>query len=178
MGIETRGRSRTLNINYRTTREIAKAAAHLRGKAIDNLEDGEEVIPIQDLLSGEAPILRGFQRYEDENEFVGSEPAKLLDTGIPPGQIALFARVKRLRYWFEQELQRRGIPFVTPDNRERQGTGNDVFVSTMHGAKGLEFRYVFVVGCQQGQVPLRPAIDMAADPAEKAAALQREKSLL
>ena len=59
LGIETRGRSRTLHINYRTTREIAKAASPLRGKAIDNLEDGEETTPSQDLLSGEAPILKG-----------------------------------------------------------------------------------------------------------------------
>ena len=65
-----------------------------------------------------------------------------------------------------------------PDQPDKPGTGNDVFVSTMHGAKGLEFRHVFIVGCQKGDVPAKVGIDMAADPAEKEAVLQREKNLL
>lgn len=73
---------------------------------------------------------------------------------------------------------RRNIPFVMPDKPMQEGTGNDVFVSTMHGAKGLEFRHVFVVGCQQGQVPANFALFMAGDSVEKAAALRREKNLL
>ncbi len=178
LGIETRGRSRTLQINYRTTREIARAASHLRGKAVDNLEEGEETTPNQDLLSGDAPILKGFQRYEEEQQFVGSEIARLIDGGTAPAQIALFSRTKRKRWWFEQELRQRGIPFVMPDQPKQEGTGNDVFVSTMHGAKGLEFRYVFIVGCQQGDVPAKVAMDMAADRAEKDAVFQREKNLL
>ena len=178
LGIETRGRSKTLNVNYRTTREIEKAASHLRGKAIDNLEEGEETTPIQNLLSGDAPILKGFRRYEEEREFVGGEVAKLIDSGTPRSEIAIFARVKKLRYHFEQELLRRNIPFVMPDNPRQEGTGNDVFVSTMHNAKGLEFRHVFVVGCQQSQVPANFALFMAGDSVEKAAALRREKNLL
>ncbi len=178
LGIETRSRSRTLHINYRTTREIARAASPLRGKAIDNLEEGEDTTPSQDLLSGEPPILKGFQRYEEEQEFIGGEITRLIEDGTAPSQIALFARTKRKRWWFEEELRRRGIPFVMPDQPDQPETGNDVFVSTMHGAKGLEFRHVFIVGCQKGDVPPKVSLDMAADSAEKEAVLQREKNLL
>lgn len=122
--------------------------------------------------------MKGFQRYEEEQQFVGSEIARLIDGGTAPAQIALFSRTKRKRWWFEQELRQRGIPFVMPDQPKQEGTGNDVFVSTMHGAKGLEFRYVFIVGCQQGDVPAKVAMDMAADRAEKDAVFQREKNLL
>lgn len=179
LGIETRGRSRTLNINYRTTREIAKAASHLRGGSVDNLDDGEDPTKgIQDLLSGEPPILKGSRRYEEEQDFVGAEIAKLIEEGTPPGDIGVFARAKDVRYWFQRELERREIPFIINDDRRQENTGNEVFLSTMHGAKGLEFRYVFVVGCDRGKVPSQAPVEMAADQLEREAALQREKSLL
>lgn len=179
LGIETRGRSRTLRVNYRTTREIARAASHLRSNATDSLDEADEPLAtVQDLVSGEAPILKGFQRYEHENKFVSDEIARLIADGIPANQIAVFARIKRLRYWFEQALRERQIAVDLPDQRDGQDRGKGVFVSTMHGAKGLEFRYVFIVGCQCGQVPATMPLNMAADEAAKQAAFQREKNLL
>src|SRR5208283_2891843 len=117
-------------------------------------------------------------QYGEETKYVGKEVARLIAEGIPPWQIAVFARVKRLRYWFEKALKDRKIPVDLPDKPNGPDHGKGVFVSTMHGAKGLEFRYVFVVGCQCGQVPWRMAMDMAADETAKQAALQRERNLL
>jgi len=48
----------------------------------------------------------------------------------------------------------------------------------MHSAKGLEFRHVFVVRCDDGQIPAREPVDMAADQAAVVAVLRREKNLL
>ena len=179
MGIETRGRSQTLKINYRTTREIAKAASHLRTHEMTSLDEVDEPLTkVQDLLSGEAPVLKGFQQYEQENEFVSEEIARLLAEGTPPNQIAVFARIKRLRYWFAKALKDRDISVDLPDQRDNEHLGQGVFVSTMHTAKGLEFRYVFIVGCQSDQVPSKMPLDMAADEAAKESARQREKNLL
>ncbi len=179
LGIETRGRSRTLKINYRTTREIARAASHLRTTETDSLDETDEPLTgVQDLLSGEEPILKPFQQYADETKFVGDEVARLRVEGIPPNQIAVFARVKKLKYWFEQALKERDIPVDIPDDKNNPDHGKGVFVSTMHGAKGLEFRYVFIVGCQRGQVPSTVASNLAADEKAKQAAWQREKNLL
>ena len=179
MGIEVRGRSRVLKVNYRTTREIAGAASHLRDQTVDDL-DGETEMGggIQTLLSGKAPIMRGFNRYEEENEFVGERVAELISGGTRPSEIAVFARLKRKRYWFEEELKRRSIPICIPDQREDDNIEDGVYMSTMHGAKGMEFRFVFIVGCEQGQVPAQAPIGMASDEMEKKAALQREKNLL
>ncbi len=133
---------------------------------------------VQDLLSGEAPIFMGFQQYAEENKFVGDEIARLIADGITPSEIAVFARVKSLRFHFEQELKHRGIPCDISDQYNGNGSEIGVCFSTMHGAKGLEFRYVFIVGCQSGQVPARAPVDMAADETARKAALQREKNLL
>ncbi len=179
MGIEVRGRSRLLKVNYRTTREIATAASHLRDQTLDDL-DGETEMGggIQTLLSGHPPIMRGFKRYEEENEFVGDRIAELIAQGTRPSEIAVFARMKRLRYWFEQELTKRDIPICVAGRRGDNEIRNGVYMSTMHGAKGMEFRFVFIVGCQQGQVPYRISVGMASDETEKEAVLQREKNLL
>ena len=179
MGIEVRGRSRVLKVNYRTTREIADAASHLRDQTVDDLDEETETGGgIQTLLSGKAPIMQGFNRYEDEREFVGERIGELIAGGTRPSEIAVFARLKRLRYYFEEELKRRNIPICMPDRREDDSTEVGVYMSTMHGAKGMEFRFVFIVGCQQGQMPARAPIGMASDEMEKKAALQREKNLL
>lgn len=37
--------------------------------------------------------------------------------------------------------------------KEEEGDGTGVFVSTIHGAKGLEFNVVFVVGFEEGLIP-------------------------
>ena len=56
-GIEIRGRSRKLYINYRTTEEIRKAAvALLEGCEVDDLDDGhDEVKKYKSLSHGPVP---------------------------------------------------------------------------------------------------------------------------
>jgi hypothetical protein len=180
MGIEVRGRSRTLKVNYRTTREIMQAAARLRDDDVDDLDEGHEGSSgVVDLLSGASPVMREFRQYDDETQFVGDEIAKLISEGVQPSEIAVFARNKRLRWWFEEALRKRGVPFTTPEMQRRpDAPQGGVVVNTMHGAKGLEFRFAFVVGCQQDQVPAPFAVEMAYDPEAKRRALKREKSLL
>jgi ATP-dependent DNA helicase Rep len=51
------------------------------------------------------------------------------------------------------------IALVTrADDREADG-GDAVRLSTLHAAKGLEFRHVFLVGLEEGVLPQREAID-------------------
>ena len=42
---------------------------------------------------------------------------------------------------------------------DRDEPGNAVRMMTMHAAKGLEFRFVFIVGCEDGTLPHEGAID-------------------
>ena len=104
----TRGRSRTLQINYRTTREIARAASPPRGKAVDNLEDGEDTTPRQDLLSGEAPILKAFLWHPAGRQLVRHFATRFLTArrGPSPGTRRTWrtlhhrsSRTGRTRHW-------------------------------------------------------------------------------
>ncbi|MGA0587802.1 UvrD-helicase domain-containing protein [Dyella sp. KRB-257] len=42
---------------------------------------------------------------------------------------------------------------------DRDDPGNAVRMMTLHAAKGLEFRFVFIVGCEDGTLPHESAID-------------------
>uniref|UniRef100_UPI002637093E ATP-dependent helicase n=1 Tax=Oleiagrimonas sp. TaxID=2010330 RepID=UPI002637093E len=42
---------------------------------------------------------------------------------------------------------------------DRDDPGNALRMMTLHGAKGLEFRFVFIVGCEDGTLPHEGALD-------------------
>ena len=62
-----------------------------------------------------------------------------------------------------------------PDKAYESGR---VILGTLHSAKGLEFRAVAIVGCEDSQVPLQAALDLAREPDEKRLTQDRELSLL
>ena len=56
--------------------------------------------------------------------------------------------------------------------------GNRVSIGTMHLAKGLEFKAVAVMACDEDVLPLRSRIDAAADEAELEDIYDTERQLL
>jgi superfamily I DNA/RNA helicase len=53
-----------------------------------------------------------------------------------------------------------------------------ICLGTLHSAKGLEFRAVAVVACDDNHLPLKAAIDAATELDEKSVTKDRELSLL
>lgn len=177
IGIETRGRSKQLHVNYRTTYDIERAASLLRGRDVDDLEgDLEPLTATQSLLRGPAPVIQGFQDHDGETRFVADTARALIEAGARPKEIAVFARTWAKLPRFRRALQSSGIP--VGDRREEGVERNEVRLSTMHSAKGLEFRYVFVVGCGDNVLPLASALRDAKDNGEREVALARERNLL
>ena len=115
--------------------------------------------------------MQGFDTYADEREFVAGQIETLIADGLQPSEVAIFGKTRRLFSWFEKELRKRNI-------RASNVAGDGVFVSTMHGAKRLEFLIVFMVGCQQSQIPGKIGAGTAYDPEAKRQAFQRERNLL
>lgn len=71
-GIEIRGRSRKLRINYRTTEETrAWATAVLHGLDFDDLDGGTDpTTDYRSLLHGDDPLIKGFEDPADEQRFL------------------------------------------------------------------------------------------------------------
>ncbi|MCA9288021.1 MAG: AAA family ATPase [Phycisphaerales bacterium] len=178
LGLETRGRSRRLNINYRTTLEIERAAARLRDTAaVDDLDgDSETPLATHSLLRGPKPHLAGFAEFKDEDAFVARSIQRLLADGVQPHEIAVFARTWRFLYHLRTALRAAGVP--VSELRQKEFAPNEVVLATMHGAKGLEFRYVFVIACRESAVPADFALKAATDADAVEVVTRRERSLL
>ena len=70
-----------------------------------------------------------------------------------------------------------GLPFKVLDDKVETTSGY-VSVSTMHLAKGLEFRVVAVMACDDEIIPLRKRIESVADDADLEDVYNTERHLL
>jgi superfamily I DNA/RNA helicase len=181
LGIDVRGRSRVLRINYRTTEQIQRVADRILGDVCDDLDEGNESRRgTVSLLRGPDPEFRGFERDAEERAFIIETTQRLIREGLGSSEIALFARTHKLAESFSDALRSAGIP--TALLREFGEEGEDqrepgLTVGTMHSAKGLEFKAVFVAGCNDHQLPNAYVLSQITDPAEWAAALEEERRL-
>lgn len=179
-GINVRGRSSQLKINYRTTEEIRSWAMHvLTGIAFDDLDGG------QDDARGYMSLSHGLKptvsRYTDLNAEVNGiiEAIKAkLDAGVLASDICIVARTNKMLDDYEQALSGAGIrTFKIKRSKNDDRSMPGIRLATMHRVKGLEFGYMFLVGVNKDIVPLKNAI-RSTDPVAYAEALTGERCLL
>ena len=179
-GINVRGRSSILKINYRTTEEIRKYAfALLQGIAFDDLDDGVDVGDrCQSLTHGEKPIIRNFKDAGKELQFIIDEIKKLKNGGVSLSNICVVARTKKLVDDYIAQFTKVGIrSYAIRRNKKDDRSLEGLRVATMHRVKGLEFQYVFVAAVNKRIVPLYSAINRT-DAISEAETMTAEKSLL
>lgn len=179
-GIQVRGRSSILRINYRTTEETrAYAFALLQGIPFDDL-DGDVLShdECQSLTHGEEPIVKSFRSANQEIDFIEEQIKELQKNNVPLQDICLTARTHNLLDNYIKALTERGfrcyeLKKEKMDDRQQQG----IRLATMHRVKGLEFQYVFVAGINAGIVPLKQAVEID-EAVAKNEAITAEKCLL
>lgn len=179
-GINIRGRSSTLKINYRTTEEIRKYAfALLNGISFDDLdEDFDLGDKCQSLTHGLKPIIKTFKTAEKELAYIVSEIKQLVESGVPMNNICIVGRTHKVVEEYISNLTTNGIrSYEIRQNKLDDHNYDGVRIATMHRVKGLEFRYVFVVSANYRIIPLATAIDHTDTVSEKES-LTAEKCLL
>jgi superfamily I DNA/RNA helicase len=180
LGINLRGRSTRLTLNYRTTRQnLAWALQLLRDESYDDMDEGVEGLAgYRSLLRGAAPVLRGFATVNDELDGIVEQLTEWTASGTAPEAIAVCVPTKDLVQRTTSHLLAAGFEPVeiTPDGLTRS-TG--VRVGTMHRFKGMEFQRMVIAGISDGLVP-RAAINrwQRADPTRYRHELRRDRSLL
>lgn len=179
-GIQVRGRSSILRINYRTTEETrAYAFALLEGISFDDL-DGEALDKdeCQSLTHGEKPMVKYFRSANKEIEFIEEQINSLEASGIPLKDICITARTHNMLDNYIKAFTECGfrcyeLKKEKMDDRHQEG----IRLATMHRVKGLEFQYVFIAGVNKGIVPLSNVVDID-DSVAKQEAEVSEKCLL
>lgn len=178
LGVDVRGRSQTLRINYRTSHQIRMQADRLLGPEVSdvdgNVEDRRGTVSV---FNGPEPDIRVFDGSEQEIEAVGAWIAERISEGVAPHEIGIFVRSAEQIDRATEAAKASVTPFKVLDEHMETSTGA-LSVSTMHLAKGLEFRAVIVMACDDEVIPLQERIESVADDADLQEVYDTERHLL
>ena len=133
----------SLPVNYRSSDVILEAAnrfLQFGGKIEGNGIKGDKIL----IKNHYDPFI--------EAEYLTERIRKLHEDGLHYSQIAVFYRVQKQAEILEKVFERAELPF-TFSNVGKEG--EVIHFMTLHASKGLEFDYVFIVGLNQGLIPLR-----------------------
>ena len=178
LGVDIRGRSRTLHVNYRTSHQIRRQADRLLGPELadvdGNAEDRRGTVSV---FNGPAPMVRTAASIESEIRDVAAWLADCAKQGMRAGEMAVFVRSDAELDRARHAVGAAGLAHHVLD--EHVDTDSDeVSIGTMHLAKGLEFRCVAVMACDDEVLPLQERIDGVADEADLKVVYDTERHLL
>jgi superfamily I DNA/RNA helicase len=178
LGIDTRGRSRRLKINYRTSQQILGwTLGILTGQAVDDLDgDLDSQVGYRSAFGGPVPTIQRFTTPAEEAEFVAAQVQEWLENGVAHGAIGIAARTRRDLRAVQAALDNADIRWSEVGSDSRQP---GVCIATMHSCKGLEFARLAVVAANADNLPLPVATTPAAeDQAQHDLDVLRERCLL
>ena len=177
LGVDIRGRSRTLRINYRTSHQIRMQADRLLGKEITDVDGNvEERRGIVSVFNGPKPAIMVYDSQKKEIDAVAKWIKEQI-SDVMPHEIGVFVRSEAQLPRAQAAIEKSKVPFCILDDKVETESGH-VSISTMHLAKGLEFRAVCVMACDDNVVPLQERIEMAGDDADLEEVYNTERHLL
>lgn len=180
-GIEIRGRSRKLRINYRTTEETrAWATAVLHGLDFDDLDGGTDpTTDYRSLLHGDVPLIKGFEDPAEEQRFLADTLRQLQQEQGSLAATCVTARTNSGVEKLNTVLQQAGFSTRVINKDESDDPSDPALrLATMHRVKGLEFDQMFLPGLDQSQMPYRYELDQRPDQVSRELFEQQERSLL
>jgi hypothetical protein len=177
-GVDVRGRSTSLKINYRTSHQIRSQADRLLDPQMADVDGNiEERKGAVSLFNGPKPAITVCSSTDAEIRTVRDWLSSLISAGMQPHEIALFVRSAAQLDRSRAAAERAGLKYKVLDDRVEIAPGF-VSVSTMHLSKGLEFRAVAVMGCDDEIIPLQERIETVTDEGDLEDVYNTERHLL
>jgi mRNA-degrading endonuclease RelE of RelBE toxin-antitoxin system len=178
LGVDIRGRSQTLKINYRTSHQIRNSADRLLPSTLTdvdgNQEDRRNTISV---FNGPTPVVEVYDSPEEEIEAIGEWIANRLTAGFQPEEIGVFVRDREQLERAIAAIHHAGATPIELDEHVAFKPGCIAY-STMHLAKGLEFRAVVVMACDDEVIPQQERIESVTDEASLEEVYTTERHLL
>lgn len=138
-----------------------------------NNEDRGDTVSV---FNGPPPLIRLLGDESEEIETVAAWIAEQACAGLLLHELGLFVRSAGQLDRAKAAAERAGMPFVILDEKT-EGQAGRLSISTMHLAKGLEFRVVAVMACDDEIIPLQDRIETVGDDAGLQEAYGTERHL-
>jgi len=139
-----------------------------------NTEDRRGTISV---FNGPNPTITIFESQKEEIEAVGTWLVERTSEGLMPHEIGVFVRSQSELDRSRAAVEAAGLPFKVLDENVETVSGY-VSISTMHLAKGLEFRAVVVMACDDEVIPLQERIETVSDDTDLEEVYNTERHLL
>jgi superfamily I DNA/RNA helicase len=137
-------------------------------------EDRSDTVSV---FNGPPPAIHSLESESEEIKAVGNWIAERAKAGVLPHEFGVFARSAAQLDRAQAAVNEAGMAFKVLDEHVETTSGH-VSISTMHLAKGLEFRAVVVMACDDEIIPLQERIEMVGDDADLQEVYDTERHLL
>ncbi len=166
LGVDVQGRSATLKVNYRTSHQIREAADRLFSGPVSDVdgrqEDRRGTVSV---FNGPKPVISLHDSEEDEATAVAAFIEMAMKAGAKPEEIGLFVRTRAALPRARAAAEKIGLTVAELTPR-KEGPVSAIRIGIMHLAKGLEFKAVAVMACDEHLLPLQERIEAVADEVE------------
>jgi superfamily I DNA/RNA helicase len=129
------------------------------------------------VFNGPVPVIRNLNTQEEENNAVAKWLADRSGEGVMPHEFGVFVRSDAELARARAAVKKAGLPFKMLDEHV-ETTSGQISIGTMHLAKGLEFRAVVVMACDDEIIPLQSRIETVADDSDLQEIYNTERHLL
>jgi len=154
VGIQAKGRTTILKLNYRNTREILEFAYAFAVNYFDAHTTDDDHIPLVEPeaagLNGPVPVILNFDGLFDELEYVIKCIEKWGRDGVSWRDIAVLCPTKRIGDKVAARVGVANIPCLwlkdKQDKMAYEQAGESITILTIHSSKGLEFQRVIILG--------------------------------
>jgi superfamily I DNA/RNA helicase len=178
LGVDVRGRSKTLRVNYRTSHQIRTHADRLLETEITDAdgttENRKDTVSV---FNGVPPEIVIADTEQKETVAVSKWLAELVRSGLLPHECGVFVRSAVELPRAQSAVKAAGIAFKVLDENVDTHSGK-LSICTMHLAKGLEFRAVVVMACDDEVLPLQERIEEVGDAGDLQEVYDTERHLL
>jgi hypothetical protein len=178
LGVDVRGRCKTLRVNYRTSHQIRSQSDRLLDAEVVDVDGNRQSRRATvSVFNGREPDVLELGSEAEECTAVSNWLRDRMSEGIAQHEIAVFVRSSAELPRAIAAVTAVQVPFKVLDEHVDTLSGY-ISISTMHNAKGLEFRSVVVMGCDDEIIPSQERIDAVGDDTDLREVYETERHLL
>jgi UvrD-like helicase C-terminal domain/AAA domain len=177
LGVDVRGRSQVLKVNYRTSHQIRQSADRLLSTVVRDADGlAEDRTGTVSVFDGPLPEIKIVADEEGEIAAVADFLRCAIAAGTAPHEIGVFVRSDAQLPRARGAAKEAGVG-VLELSEQAADPGERISIGLMHLAKGLEFKAVAVMACDQEVLPLQERIETVTDEVELEDVYETERQL-